>query len=54
MIYAAADNNLDRYIHQDISSLELAAHNTCLNIVLLWDGAATNDLRIIICVLIRR
>ncbi len=43
MIYAAADNNLDRYIHQDISSLELAAHNTCLNLVLLWDGAAIND-----------
>ncbi len=33
MIYATADNNLDRYIHQDISSLELAAHNTCLNLV---------------------
>ena len=43
MVYAAADNNLDRYIHQDISSLELAAHNTCLNLVLLWDGAALND-----------
>ena len=43
MIYAAADNNLDRYIHQDISSLELAAHNTCLNLVLLWDGAAIDD-----------
>ena len=43
MIYAAADNNLDRYIHQDISSMELAAHNTCMNLVLLWDGAATGD-----------
>jgi hypothetical protein len=43
MIYAAADNNLDRYIHQDISSVELAAHNTCLNVVLFWDGAALND-----------
>jgi hypothetical protein len=43
MIYAAADNNLDRYIHQDISSLELAAHNTCLNLVLFWDGAGLND-----------
>jgi hypothetical protein len=43
MIYAAADNNLDRYIHQDISSLELAAHNTCVNLVLFWDGAALND-----------
>ncbi|MHB1355401.1 MAG: clostripain-related cysteine peptidase [Anaerolineae bacterium] len=43
MVYAAADNNLDRYIHQDISSLELAAHNTCINLVLLWDGAANND-----------
>ncbi len=43
MVYAAADNNLDRYIHQDISSLELAAHNTCVNLVLLWDGAAAND-----------
>ena len=46
MIYAAADNNLDRYIHQDISSIELAAHNTCLNLVLFWDGAAFTDLRI--------
>ena len=35
MVYAAADNNLDRYVHQDISSLELAAHNTCLNLVLM-------------------
>jgi len=43
MIYAAADNNLDRYIHQDISSIELAAHNTCLNVVLFWDGAALTD-----------
>jgi len=43
MIYAAADNNLDRYIQQDISSIELAAHNTCLNLVLFWDGAAIND-----------
>ena len=43
MVYAAADNNLDRYIHQDISSLELAAHNTCLNLVLMWDGVAIND-----------
>jgi len=43
MIYAAADNNLDRYIHQDISSLELAAHNTCLNLLLYWDGLAVND-----------
>jgi hypothetical protein len=43
MIYAAGDNNLDRYIHQDISSLELAAHNTCLNLVLLWDGSPVND-----------
>jgi len=43
MIYAAADNNLDRYIQQDISSIELAAHNTCLNLVLFWDGAALDD-----------
>jgi hypothetical protein len=43
MVYAAADNNLDPYIRQDISSLELAAHNTCLNLVLLWDGAARDD-----------
>lgn len=43
MIYAAADNNLHSYIQQDISSIELAAHNTCLNLVLLWDGAALND-----------
>jgi len=43
MVYAAADNNLDRYIHQDISSLELAAHNSCLNLVLFWDGAANGD-----------
>ena len=43
MIYAAADNNLDRYIHQDISSIELAAHNTCLNFVLYWDGLAQSD-----------
>ena len=43
MIYAAGDNNLHSYIHQDISSIELAAHNTCLNLVLLWDGAALND-----------
>ncbi len=43
MVYVAADNNLDRYIHQDISSMELAAHNTCLNLVLLWDGAASGD-----------
>ncbi len=43
MVYAAADNNLHSYIHQDISSLELAAHNTCLTMVLFWDGAALND-----------
>ena len=43
MIYAAADNNLHGYIHQDISSIELAAHNTCVNFVLYWDGAANSD-----------
>jgi len=43
MIYAAADNNLHSYIQEDISSIELAAHNTCLNLVLFWDGRATND-----------
>lgn len=43
MVYAAADNNLDSYIRADISSLELAAHNSCLNILVAWDGLALND-----------
>jgi hypothetical protein len=43
MMYAAGDNNLDPYIRLDISSIELAAHNTCVNLVLLWDGAAMSD-----------
>ena len=41
MVYAAADNNLDRYIYEDISSLELAAHNSCINLVVAWDGMPT-------------
>jgi N-acetylneuraminic acid mutarotase len=43
MIYATGDNNLDPYMRQDISSLEMAAHNTCMNLVMLWDGTALND-----------
>ncbi len=43
MVYAAGDNNLNSYIYEDISALELAAHNSCLNIVVAWDGAPQND-----------